>query len=155
MNIFIKPAVIEQAREISRLLNSLTKEFISKDCSEAGVKVLLNSMSEENIKMYVQSDFYYVVAKIDKEIVGVIALKSENHIYHLFVSRRVQSNGIATQLWQYLENHANKKFNPKYFTVNSSNNAVGLYEKFGFVAESEAQTKNGVSSIPMKLIYNQ
>jgi predicted GNAT family N-acyltransferase len=37
------------------------------------------------------------------------------------------------------------------FTVNSSRYAVGVYEKFGFVRQSEAIDISGVISIPMKL----
>ena len=82
---------------------------------------------------------------------GVIAIRGNRHLYHLFVSERFQGKGVARRLWDVAKAASLDAGNPGVFTVNSSRYAVGLYETFGFAGQSEAIDRSGVICIPMKL----
>lgn len=40
---------------------------------------------------------------------------------------------------------------PGHFTVNSTPDAVGIHERFGFVTTGEPETRNGLTAQPMRL----
>ena len=67
------------------------------------------------------------------------------------MSERFQGKGVARRLWEVAKAVSLDAGNPGVFTVNSSRYAVGLYETFGFVGQSEAIDRSGVIFIPMKL----
>jgi len=70
----------------------------------------------------------------------------DRHIYHLFVAEKHQNTGVARQLLLAAQGLA------RGFSVNSSVFARGFYEKMGFVAESDPLERNGILTIPMKLL---
>lgn len=147
----IRAATPDDAPRISALLRDLAGKFIAHEFSEEGAGRLLESMSEAAIRSYLESGYRYHVAEEDGELAGVIAIRDNCHLYHLFVSERFQGRGLARRLWTLAKAVCLDAGNPGVFTVNSSCYAVGVYEKFGFVRQSEAIDISGVISIPMKL----
>jgi ribosomal protein S18 acetylase RimI-like enzyme len=147
----IRAATPDDARRISALLRDLTGKYIAHEFSEEGAGRLLESMSEAAIKSYLESGYRYHVAEENGELAGVVAIRDNRHLYHLFVSERFQGRGVARRLWEVAKAASLSAGNPGVFTVNSSRYAVGLYEKFGFVRQSEAVDVSGVICIPMKL----
>lgn len=91
------------------------------------------------------------MAEVDGKIVGVVAIKENRHLYHLFVSKEFQGRGVARELWEAAKGASLAAGNRGRFTVHSSLGAVGLYERLGFVKESEAVNRSGVVYVPMKL----
>jgi len=108
-------------------------------------------MSAVVIKKHIQTGFKYFVALVDRQIVGVVGIKDNKHLYHLFVAESHQRMGIAARLWQVAGQACIEAGNPGEFTVNSSVFAEQVYIKLGFVVQSEPQVKNGVVYVPMKL----
>ncbi|BBA33717.1 GCN5-related N-acetyltransferase [Methylocaldum marinum] len=147
----IRAATPDDARRISALLRDLTGKYIAHEFSEEGAGRLLESMNEAAIKSYLESGYRYHLAEENGELAGVVAIRDNCHLYHLFVSERFQGRGLARRLWEVAKAVCLDAGNPGVFTVNSSRYAVGLYEKFGFVRQSEAVDISGVISIPMKL----
>ncbi len=101
-----------------------------------------------------QSGYKYHVAEMDNRLVGVVAVKNNRHLYHLFVAEQYQRQGIAKKLWQSAMEVCLGKGNTGEFTVNSSEYALGVYEQFGFVAQSGPEINSGVVYFPMKLNLN-
>ena len=90
-----------------------------------------------------------IIAEIDKQIVGVIEIRSYNHISLLFVNDRFHGQGVAKELWNISKDRC-KEFNPdQKYTVNSSKYAATIYNKLGFIQCGEYQVKNGIGFIPM------
>ncbi|GAB6048627.1 GNAT family N-acetyltransferase [Methyloparacoccus murrellii] len=141
----------DDAPRISALVRDLTCKYIAHEFSEQGAGRLLEPMSEAAIEGYLESGYRYHVAEENGELAGVIAIRGNRHLYHLFVSERFQGKGVARRLWDVAKAASLDAGNPGVFTVNSSRYAVGLYETFGFVGQSEAIDRSGVIFIPMKL----
>ena len=147
----IRRATTKDIADISALMTRSAKEFIINEFSAEGRKVFLNLIRKNVIRDYMETGFVYHVAEIDDRIVGVIGMKNNNHLYHLFVDSLYHGRGIACTLWQYVMKKIVEKQDVKEFIVNSSNYAIGMYEAFGFVQTEPMQEKNGVLYNPMVL----
>ncbi len=91
------------------------------------------------------------VALDGDDIVGVGSMKDHRHLYHLFVQPQQQGRGIARQLWTQLRSRALAHGNGGVFTVNSSLNAVPVYQRLGFVPTVAPQARHGIRYQPMQL----
>lgn len=147
----IRPAVIDDAPAISALVRALAEEFIVPDFTEAAAKRLLEEMDTASIRKYIASGCRYHVAEEGGKIIGAVAVKENGHLFHLFVSKGFQGRGIASALWETAKGASLAAGNPGRFTVNASLAAVGVYEKLGFVRQSEPVRKSGIIYVPMML----
>ncbi|NKE71654.1 GNAT family N-acetyltransferase [Candidatus Manganitrophus noduliformans] len=147
----IRPAVIDDAPAISALVSALAREFIVPDFTEAAAKRLLEEMDTASIRKYIASGCRYHVAEEGGKIIGAVAVKENGHLFHLFVSKDFQGRGIARALWETAKGASLAAGNPRRFTVNASLAAVGVYEKLGFVRQSEPVRKSGIVYVPMML----
>jgi len=150
-----RPATPDDIENISKLLCDLSERFITGDFSSEGKQTLLETLTPGGIEKSMQSGFRYHVAEEEGQLVGVIGMKENSHLYHLFVAESFQRRGIARKLWQIAMKECLERGNPGEFTVNSSRHAQGAYEKFGFVAVSGPMEKGGVIFFPMKLIVTR
>lgn len=147
----IREAGIDDSGLISRMVSVLAEKFVTPGFTDEGRDHLLDSMSPTAIAKYIRSGYRYHLAEIEDEIVGVVAIRENSHLYHLFVAETHQGRGLARALWKKAMNEALCRGNPGEFTVSSSLNAQPVYEHLGFVAQSEPITKHGVTYTPMKL----
>jgi GNAT superfamily N-acetyltransferase len=151
INLHIREATTTDAVNISRLLVALSEKYIAFEFTPQGVDSLLTEMSPDAIENFIQSGYRYHVAELDENLAGVVAVRDNSHLYHLFVAEEYQRKGIARELWQVALGTCLTNGNVGEFTVNSSKFAVPVYEKLGFVVESGPAEKNGVVFIPMNL----
>ncbi|MDX2428190.1 MAG: GNAT family N-acetyltransferase [Xanthomonadales bacterium] len=148
----IRAAVPEDSESISKLLCGLVEKFIAKELSLQGRDFLLSTMTVDAISLNIQSGYRYHVAEVKGLLTGVIAVRGNAHLYHLFVAEQFHRKGIAKKLWQLAMNECLRDGNTGEFTVNSSAYALGVYKKLGFVVQSGPREKYGVVFYPMKLI---
>jgi GNAT superfamily N-acetyltransferase len=135
----------------ARLLRALALEFIVNEATHEEASTFLRENDEEGLRGFVERGYVYHVAVIDGELAGFVAVRERSHLYHLFVGRRWQRQGVARRLWDVARNAALAGGNPGIFTVNSSNNAVPVYESFGFVRTAPMQCLRGIQFNPMQL----
>jgi GNAT superfamily N-acetyltransferase len=135
----------------ARLLRSLALEFVVNEATTEEASTFLRENDEEGLRGFVERGYVYHVALIDGEVAGFVAVRERSHLYHLFVGRRWQRQGVARRLWDVARNAALADGNPGSFTVNSSNNAVPVYESFGFVRTAPMQCVRGICFNPMQL----
>jgi len=147
----IRVASTDDSESISALVSEQSVKHIIHEFTPDGADHLLASMSPDSIRKYIQSGYFYHVAEMDGRIIGVVGVKDNSHLYHLFVAEKFRRQGVARELWQVSMTSCLSRGNPGEFTVNSSRYALGVYKKLGFVAQSGPQEKNGVVFIPMKL----
>jgi ribosomal protein S18 acetylase RimI-like enzyme len=150
-DIAIRPATTDDAQRISELITTLAREHIACDLSPEGSERLLNSLSADSIRSFINSRFRYFVAETGGTIAGVVATRDDQHLYHLFVDNQFQRQGLAARLWRVAHAACVAARGTREFTVNSSRNAVAVYERFGFVRHGETQNVGGVVFVPMKL----
>ena len=147
----IRKATPDDSGQISKLLCELTAKFVAKEFSAYGRQLLLDSMKPDVIAKNIQSGYRYHIAEIDGQLVGVVAVRDNSHLFHFFVAEQYQRRGIAKQLWNTAMRVCVDEGNPGEYTVNSSRYALDVYKTLGFVTDTTAQEKDGVVFYPMKL----
>lgn len=148
-HLLIQPAQATDAPSVAELIQGVAHYFLASP-SAAGAEGFLASLSPAAIAGYIDSpDFIYVLGFIEAQLVGVAALRDNQHVYHLFVRPDFHRLGIANRLWQQLKSQALAAGNSQGFTVNSSLYAVPVYAGFGFMPTGEAQARNGINFQPM------
>lgn len=147
----IREAVRNDSGKISSLVSTLSKKYIAPTCTKEGIEVLLKSMTEESIQRYLNEGYRYFVAEEGECIVGVIGMKNNTEIYHLFVSDSHHGQGVSRRLWELAKSVCLLNGNKGFFTVNSAVNAKGVYIKFGFSPAGGITTNSGIQEIPMNM----
>lgn len=147
----IRVATREDAEAISALIHGLAHYF-TLDPNGAGAEEFLKTIAPNSIAEYIGAkNFCYRVGIVHGAIAGVVAIRDNKHLYHLFVASQFQKRGFSVQLWNYIKAEATRLGNPGEFTVNSTPYAVPVYESFGFQSTGEKVETNGIAFIPMKL----
>jgi GNAT superfamily N-acetyltransferase len=136
---------------VARLFRELAQEFIVHESPPEGAATFLRENDEDGLRGYIARGHVYHVAVADGELAGFIAVRELAHLFHLFVGERWQRRGVARQLWEVARSTALAAGNPGYFTVNSSNFALPVYEAWGFVRTAPTQCSKGVYYNPMRL----
>ena len=141
-----RKATVSDAEAISSLIVGLANYFVP-DPDSPEVRPFLESLTPAATAERIKSQEYeHFLAEFDSAICGVIALRNESHVYHLFVRSDAHRQGIARALWEHARHHSNATA----FTVNSSPFAVPVYERFGFRAADAPQAKDGLVFVPME-----
>ncbi|BCE00364.1 GNAT family N-acetyltransferase [Marinicellulosiphila megalodicopiae] len=80
------------------------------------------------VKRLNDNQFLHYVCEVNKKVVGYLAI-NQQHVHHFFVNQEYQKQGVAKTMWKnFLGETSFKKL-----TVRSSLNAIGFYEKMGFI----------------------
>ena len=138
------------AEAIAGLIASFQSE-LTDDPSGAGADEFLASVSAQAEREYLASERYqYLVAYSNSQLAGFIAIRDGSHLFHLFVERSYQRQGIGRRLWERALQELCAPGSDKCFTVNSSLSAVPVYQAFGFVPTGSIQKVHGISFLPMQ-----
>ena len=148
--VLIQPANGTDAARISGLIASVAHYF-TEHPQGVGAEGFLISMSEQAIASYIADPCFHCLVALDGEtLAGVAALRSDNHLFHLFVAPSMHRQGVATQLWQAMQAYAQQQGRGGEFTVNATPYAKPFYERMGFVVSGERVVTRGVSFTPMR-----
>ena len=148
----IRPASKNDADSISALILDV-KHFFTLNKNGDGAEEFLKSITPSGIAGFIEADnFSYFVAHIGDELAGVVAIRDNKHLFHLFVVPKFQRQKIAEQLWQFAKADAAQSGNKSGFTVNSTPYAVPVYERFGFQVDGPRVEMHGIAFVPMKLV---
>jgi GNAT superfamily N-acetyltransferase len=138
------------AEAIAALIDSFRSE-LTDDPSGAGADEYLASVSVQAEREYLASERYrYLVAYSDSQLAGFIAIRDGCHLFHLFVERSHQRQGIARRLWERALAELCAPNSDGGFTVNSSLRAVPVYQTLGFVSAGSIQSMHRISFLPMR-----
>jgi GNAT superfamily N-acetyltransferase len=138
------------AEALAGLIASFQSE-LTDDPSGAGAEEYLASVSAQAEREYLTSERYrYLLAYSDSQLAGFIAIRDGCHLFHLFVERSHQRQGIARHLWERALRDLCGPRSEGGFTVNSSLSAVPVYQAFGFVPTGSIQRIHGISFLPMR-----
>jgi len=157
--LIIRKANIEDAAAISSLILNTAENQLRHEFSDEGWRLFERLLSRKTQASLIDNKkFNYFLAisqslNSDEQLLGVLAIKDKNHLFHFFVKPECQSQGVGHKLWQTFlqvfnsENYSSQQF--KEITVNSSDFALSFYQKLGFVMKTTRQQKNGVCYTPM------
>lgn len=159
-----RTAVARDAPAISQLLLAVARKQLVLELGAEARALLLDSFSLAQLRKYLLARvterssgsnatrsllrYRYWMASEGEELLGVLGMREECHLFHLFVKHSVQGKGLGRQLWgTYL---AERHSRPETVTVNSSPNAVGFYERLGFERSGTVQWLADIPSVPLK-----
>ena len=127
-------------------------KYEALDYGEMGIATFRHFVTYSNMVEKVnQGEMKFYGCYLNQYLIGVIALRTGQHISLLFVRGKFHHLGVATKLVEIVENEVLAQ-NPKIraVTVNASPYAVGFYEKSGFVPLDKEQKANGIRFTPMR-----
>lgn len=151
----IRRATPADAAAISALILSVSRFFTVHPDGE-GAEEFLAKVSPEAIGGYLASPRYaYRVAEEEGALAGVVAIRDNAHLYHLFVAPAFHGRGLSRRLWDAAREAALRAGNPGEFTVNSSLYAVPVYQRFGFRPTGPRVEELGIAFLPMKLVLHE
>lgn len=144
----IRLATESDAHEIAELVMLLSSFYTKNPTDEIPLWLNKSFSQQAFISRILDSDYSNFVYVCDGRVVGYISLKSQSHLYHLFVSEAYQRQGIARQLFDRVLSSTAANI----ITVRSSIYAVPFYKKLGFIESGISATKDGIVFQPMELI---
>jgi GNAT superfamily N-acetyltransferase len=148
----IGPARLREALE---LVWEVFEIYEAPVYEEMGIKTFRYFIEYDNMVEKVnQGEMIFWGCYLNNYLLGVIALRSGQHISLLFVRDKFHKLGVATKLLRVAVNHVASQ-NPKVraVTVNSSPYAVGFYQKAGFAALGTEREENGIRFTSMRLSF--
>jgi GNAT superfamily N-acetyltransferase len=149
--IAIRPMEESEIETVARLLAELSSAFILPRFDPAARERFLAKNGAAAIREFVAGGFRYHVAEAEGRIVGFAGVRGNSHLYHLFVATALQRQGIGRRLWATARRACEAAGHAGPFTVNASDNAVAVYERWGFRRTGPAQSSNGIVYNPMEL----
>ena len=145
----IRPLTEADIPAVAALFRELAQEFIVHESVPEGAAMFLRENDEAALRRFIAAGTHvYHVAESEGAIAGFIAMRDRSHIFHLFVAKACHGQGLARKLWDVAREASGHEGT---FTVNSSNYALGVYAKFGFVRTAPKQCVKGLYYNPMSL----
>lgn len=121
-------------------------EFIAPDYTPSGISTFLEMATPEELGKLAQAKGQFILtAAQDGKIIGLIAIKSTNHIALLFVDRDQRGQGLGRELIHQATERC-LLFRPKVrkITVSAAPAAVAYYRRLGFVKTAPEIDFNGM-----------
>ncbi|MFA7570291.1 MAG: GNAT family N-acetyltransferase [Sulfurimonadaceae bacterium] len=142
INYCIKEAQTLDALRLSQLIHELTPYIFEEEVPQWFEEELSKESFEKRILSTEYDHFIYVQ---ENKIVGFIAIKDKNRLFHLFVDSKYHKKGIAKALWDNIK----EQYDVSNMSVNSSRYAIKIYESFGFKINGEQSKYLGLTYQPM------
>lgn len=147
----IRPISRLDIPRVAAMFRALAEEFIVHDSAPDAAARFIDENSETGLLGFIEKGIVYHVADVDGGVAGFIAVRDQRHLFHMFVDKRYHRQGIARCLWDVARQGAIDAGNEGIFTVNSSNYALPVYIRFGFVRTAPTQESKGLRYNPMQL----
>lgn len=146
----LRPALAADAPAIVALIDDLMP-FLTLHPDGAGAEKFIEHCRLPAIATYLsQEKYHYQIAHLDGALAGVVAMRDNTHLFHLFVPRALHRQGVARRLWQAARDASLASGNTTGFTVNSSVYALPFYQSLGFVATASRVEADGIAYVPMR-----
>ena len=149
MDITLLEAVPSDYDRIATMVSTLASEHIAPSLGDGGIEVLLSSLGPEPTRKRILDNWFHLCAFKDDKLIGVVVVRPPSHLYHLFVVSDLQRQGIGGRLFAAADAASIASSQSHISTVNSSLNAVPVYERFGFAVDGPVVETNGVRHQPM------
>jgi GNAT superfamily N-acetyltransferase len=139
-----RPPELGDENEISACMWAAADLWELTDGTPESIAELKQSCDPEELRARILSDERKLVATWNGIVIGFIAFKRGNHLSLLFIRREFSKQGIGRELFTRCSKDLDE------ITVNSSDAAVGFYQKLGFVQSGDRFKKKGMWGIPMQ-----
>nr|WP_275664491.1 GNAT family N-acetyltransferase [Vibrio tubiashii] len=116
--------------------------------SEQGKKQFIERVIPDLHTVFDGENFLAIKAVYGEQLLGFAALRDENYVTHLFVSKQAQGSGLGRDML----NHLLASTESKEVSLRSSINAMCFYRHNGFTVSGDEGEVNGIRFVPMSLI---
>jgi len=154
-NFTVRPALVADAAGISALIHSLLHHRTPEPADPAP-EPFMALFAPQAIEGYITAGNYnYLVALDQGQLVGVLGVRDNRHLVHLFVAEPYQRRGIACTLWYRAKSEALAAEAEVEISVRSSVYATAVYERFGFAVCGPRVEDVGVTYVPMRQVIRR
>lgn len=148
----ISKAVLSESTKLSQFIKMVFDSSVANFYSDQGNEEFYKYITPKAIEEQLQKDHWILKAEIDKKLVGIIEIRSNNHLSMLFVDPQHQKQGIGRQLLvQAIKLIKQNNSSVKMIAVHSSPNSVTAYEALGFKSVSDEKEVNGIKFTTMEM----
>ena len=148
--IAIRPIEGPDVDAVAALLAELASAYILPRFEPESRASFLAKNGAAALREFIAAGFRYHVAEVEGRIVGFAGVRGNSHLYHLFVATSLQRSGIGRTLWDAARAACEAAGHRGPFTVNASDNAVPVYERWGFRRTGPPVSSNGIVYNPME-----
>jgi len=149
--VVIRRATVEDWDDAMELAFRVFLKYEAEEYGEEGIKNFAQFITDEDLKkMFLQGKYLLFVAVINDKLVGLISLRSGNHISLLFVDEKYHRKGIGTRLVKHLQEYMLQNTVQHKLTVFASPYGVPFYHKTGFTDTGKETHKDGIIYTPME-----
>jgi len=126
-------------------------KYEAMEYGEEGICSFAEFITGEALKkMFLIGEYLLLVALDGEKIVGLISLRSGNHISLLFVDEEYHRRGIGSALVQSLQEYLLKNTRYEKMTVFASPYGVPFYHRIGFRDMGKETKRDGIIFTPME-----
>jgi len=119
--------------------------------AEEGIHSFLDLITDQRLKkLFLMGEYPVYAAFLKNEMVGMISLRSVNHISLLFVSDEYHRQGIGKRLIEAMKEHVKHEGRRSTITVHAAPFAVEFYHAVGFHDTDKVTEQNGIIYTPME-----
>jgi GNAT superfamily N-acetyltransferase len=147
----IRKATAADAEKVSELIYSHMHLFLV-DPDGKGAEHFLKMCAPAGLAVFMlQSNINYLLGEDDGVFCGVVAVRNNSHLQHLYIVPSFQRRGVGKYLWETARDQAIVAGNLGEFTVNAVLSAIPFYLRMGFASVGDVTLTGGLRCQPMKL----
>lgn len=149
--VVIRKAVPADWEEAMELAFRVFLKYEAKEYGPEGIRNFAQFVTDRDLKnMFLQGEYLLFVAEADGQLVGLISLRSKNHISLLFVDEEYHRRGIGTRLVKFLQEYLLQNSSQQKLTVFAAPYGIPFYHRMGFKDIGEQTCKAGIVYTPME-----
>lgn len=147
----IREAKASEWEDAMELAFQVFLKYEAREYGEEGTRSFAEFISDEFLKkMFLMGEYPLFVAVEGERILGLISLRSGNHISLLFVDEKYHRRGIGSALIRHLQEYLLQRTRYTKLTVNASPYGIPFYHQVGFRDIGEETMKDGIVYTPME-----
>ncbi len=141
-----------QEGRVIDLVKEVFDECVAPAYTQEGIEAFYTYADVKQLAKRSKTDHFTILAREGDRILGMIEIRTFNHVALFFVQGAFRNKGVGQALFKRAM-AVIRKSNPDIgqVTVNSSLNAVPAYERMGFKVQSPKQCVDGIWFVPMTL----
>lgn len=126
-------------------------KYEAREYGPEGIRNFSEFVTDESLKkMFLTGRYLVFVATEGDKIIGLITLRSGNHISLLFVDNEYHRRGVGSALIRYLQEYMLSHTGYEKVTVNAAPYGIPFYHNLGFSDTGIQTKKDGIIYTPME-----
>lgn len=147
-----RPMRVGEEAEVCDLALRVFDKFVASQFSSDGRQEFRSYADPHLLLLRSRWNHLVLLAVADDAIAGMIEVRDDGHVTLFFVDGEFQGEGVGGELLRRsLSICKSRKPDLLQATVNSSPNAVAIYERLGFRKTREERAEDHIRSVPMVL----